>query len=168
MPRSSRRKLERLGSFYDSRSKRRRRFLWFSDNGNVVGLVLLTLGLCLIATSLRHTIRRTVFPPRVWIKPIKRIKAGTLSAEKFFREYGNQVVIVEGETKSHPAYNLKFEGLKSLCSGALVETSLYSEGADQWAGLTDEKYMLLGDYLDQYILSQNDSNSKDELRYCSG
>ena len=101
------------------------------------------------------------------IVPIPRIPAGSLSVKEFFAEYGDRTVIVEGETREHPAYRLGFEGLRDLCGGATLETAVYSETAAEWAGLDDTKKMHLDEYLDNFVLSDKPGEQR-ELRYASG
>ncbi len=91
-------------------------------------------------------------PTELNIQPIRRIKAGEYSVKEFFDKFGDETVIVEGEVRHHPAFELGFQGLRNLCSGSLLETSVYSETSDEWAGLSNLRVMRLGEYLDRHIL----------------
>ncbi|UPR02005.1 JmjC domain-containing protein [Chloropicon primus] len=100
------------------------------------------------------------------IVPITRIPAGSISVKEFFDKHGDEVVIVEGEARSHPAFGLGWQGLKDLCGGSTIETTTYSETAADWAGLEDTKKMKLATYIERHVLSGG--GGEEELRYASG
>ena len=84
---------------------------------------------------------------------IQRVKAGSFGAKEFFDEFGDNVpVIVEGEVKHHPAYNMSLNTLKDLCGDGLVQTSRYDATSASWGGLVDSKYMHLREFVDDYLL----------------
>ena len=84
---------------------------------------------------------------------IQRVKAGSFDAKEFFDEFGDNVpVIVEGEVKHHPAYNMSLNTLKDLCGDGLVETSRYDATSASWGGLVDSKYMHLREFVDDHLL----------------
>ena len=84
---------------------------------------------------------------------IQRVKAGSFDAKEFFDEFGDNVpVIVEGEVKHHPAYNMSLNTLKDLCGDSLVETKAYDSTSASWGGLVDTKYMRLREFVDDHLL----------------
>ena len=84
---------------------------------------------------------------------IQRVKAGSFDAKEFFDEFGDNVpVIVEGEVKHHPAYNMSLNTLKDLCGDSLVETMIYDSTSASWGGLVDTKYMRLREFVDDHLL----------------
>ena len=100
------------------------------------------------------------------IKEIQRIQAGTLSAKEFFAKFGDDVpVIVEGEVKHHPAYNMSFDTLKEVCGKSMVETMVFDRNSKLWGGLVDKKYMLLSEYVDNHVLNQGNQTSGEPPRY---
>ena len=67
------------------------------------------------------------------IKEIQRIQAGTLGAKEFFAKFGDDVpVIVEGEVKHHPAFNMSFDTLKEVCGKSMVETKVFDRNSKLW------------------------------------
>ena len=100
------------------------------------------------------------------IKEIQRIQAGTVSAKEFFAKFGDDVpVIVEGEVKHHPAYNMSFDTLKEVCGKSMVETMVFDRNSKLWGGLVDKKYMLLSEYVDNHVLNQGNQTSGEPPRY---
>ena len=100
------------------------------------------------------------------IVEIQRIQAGTLSAKEFFAKFGDDVpVIVEGEVKHHPAYNMSFDTLKEVCGKSMVETMVFDRNSKLWGGLVDKKYMLLSEYVDNHVLNQGNQTSGEPPRY---
>ena len=98
---------------------------------------------------------------------IQRVKAGSFDAKEFFDEFGDNVpVIVEGEVKHHPAYNMSLNTLKDLCGDGLVETSRYDATSGSWGGLVDSKYMHLREFVDDHLLK--DTKDGEPPRYLQG
>ncbi|WZN64333.1 JmjC domain-containing protein [Chloropicon roscoffensis] len=92
---------------------------------------------------------------------IQRVKAGSFDAKEFFDEFGDNVpVIVEGEVKHHPAYNMSLNTLKDLCGDGLVETSRYDATSGSWGGLVDTKYMHLREFVDDYLLKDTNRDGE--------
>ena len=92
---------------------------------------------------------------------IQRVKAGSFDAKEFFDEFGDNVpVIVEGEVKHHPAYNMSLNTLKDLCGDGLVETSRYDATSGSWGGLVDTKYMHLKEFVDDHLLNDTDRDGE--------
>ena len=118
-------------------------------------LVLGTLSL--VARFFSSTSRKELH-----IVDIPRIQVGTLSAKDFFDEFGDTTpVIIEGEVRHHPAYNMSFDKLKELCGNAVVETKVFDENSVSWGGLGGTQYMLLSDYVDNHILNYENKDNKD-------
>lgn len=102
------------------------------------------------------------------LKPIPRIRAGTMEATEFFERFHDTPVIIEGEVRHHPAYTMQFEGLKKLCGESIVTTGVYSKDSGDWGGLVDILDMPLEEYIDSYILRDAKHRGKGEkLRYAS-
>ena len=100
------------------------------------------------------------------IKEIQRIQAGTLGAKEFFAKFGDDVpVIVEGEVKHHPAFNMSFDTLKEMCGKSMVQTMVFDRNSKLWGGLVDKKYMLLSEYVDNHVLNQGNQTSGEPPRY---
>ncbi len=90
-------------------------------------------------------------PTELNIQPIRRIKAGEYSVKEFFDKFGDETVIVEGEVRHHPGFELGLRGVRELCSESLVQTSVYNASTTAWAGMSDKRLMPLGEYIDEYV-----------------
>ena len=81
---------------------------------------------------------------------------------------------------------MTFADLQALCGGALLETAVYAQDSENWAGLTHEEPMDLATYIDAYLLDHRseegglyadsdtdgdvdaDGEATKQLRYASG
>ena len=84
----------------------------FSRLSYFIVLCALTFLGVLLARGSRRKLRIVEMP---------RVQAGSLDAQEFFAKFGDRVpVIVEGEVRHHPAFNISFNALKDLCGNSIV------------------------------------------------
>ncbi|UPR00200.1 JmjC domain-containing protein [Chloropicon primus] len=103
------------------------------------------------------------------IVPMERLRRGEVSVREFWGRNSKTPIIVEGEVRHHPAYGMTWGEFSAMCGDALVQTSVYSPTASRWAGLTNVKTMRMGDYLEKYIMSANETQQQQgDLVYASG
>ena len=124
----------------------------FSRLSYFIVLCALTFLGVLLARGSRRKLRIVEMP---------RVQAGSLDAQEFFAKFGDRVpVIVEGEVRHHPAFNISFNALKDLCGNSIVQTRVYDKNSLSWGGLVGTKYMHLAEFLDAHIV--NKSKEADE------
>ena len=125
-------------------------------------------GVCVLFVSL--VARQPALPPKgpggLRIVDIPRIQAGMVDAREFFAKFGDDTpVIVEGEVRHHPAYNMSFDALKEVCGNSTVETKTFDKNANLWGGLVDRKHMLMSEYIDDNILNRGNLGPGEQPRY---
>ena len=125
-------------------------------------------GVCVLFVSL--VARQPALPPKgpggLRIVDIPRIQAGMVDAMEFFAKFGDDTpVIVEGEVRHHPAYNMSFDALKEVCGNSTVETKTFDKNANLWGGLVDRKHMLMSEYIDDNILNRGNLGPGEQPRY---